>query len=80
VGTSSSFIYQVAPHCAAHSLKDSGPSSLKVVARPVIVRGRRFNLKKHPRTHGAAQEYRLMAGIQPRKPSVTNVAATDKTM
>jgi hypothetical protein len=67
-------------HCAACRLKDSGPSALKVVARPVIVGGRLFNLKEHPGTHGATQEYRLMAGIQPRKPSITNVTATDKTM
>jgi hypothetical protein len=50
------------------------------VACPVIVGGRRLDFKKHSRTHGAAQENSLMTGVQPRKPPVTNVTATHKTM
>jgi hypothetical protein len=59
--------------------QNRGSRALKVVACPVIVGWRRFNLKKHSRAHGAAQEDTVMTGIESREPSVTNFTSADKT-
>jgi hypothetical protein len=52
---------------------------LKVVARPVIVGWRLFNLKEHLGTRSAAKKERSATGVHARKPSFAHISPADKT-